>query len=518
MENAHTSRLPGGALALLSGVTLAAFTTTAGLADLLSKWLTDEAYGHGFVVAIVSLYFLLTRLPLMEDKPASGRNIGMVAFILTMFMLVVSEAAQIHTLSQYLFVALLGTLAVVSWGLRAVSVVAPSLLLLLFVIPLPNFVQTMLTADLQLVSSKIGVWFLMLFGVPVYLEGNVIDLGTYKLQVVEACAGLNYLYPLLGIAFICACFLRTPYWQRALIVAAAVPITVVLNSFRIAIAGLLVNAQGEAAAEGFMHFFQGWLVFLACLLLLAGLMACLSRFVNRSNLAEELQLDLHIPRQGICQVMQTSSTAQLASCVLVAGFGLYAGQALGQRSEHVPARSALALFPMEIDRWLGTRGRISQANIATLDLSDYLLARYRAIGNAQPVELYVAYYDSQRENGGMHSPKVCLPGGGWEISRFEAKSVQLSEDAIRFNRVELRHGLEHRLVYYWFQQGGHTFANELAVKADIFRRSLVDNATNGALMRISTKIDAEGGTAAAEARLAAFMEIAVPTLRPYIPA
>ena len=71
-------------------------------------------------------------------------------------------------------------------------------------IPLPDFLYKNLSAELQLLSSQFGVWFLRLVGVSVHLEGNVIDLGVFQLQVAEACSGLRYLFPLMSFGFLCA--------------------------------------------------------------------------------------------------------------------------------------------------------------------------------------------------------------------------------------------------------------------------------------------------------------------------
>jgi uncharacterized membrane protein HdeD (DUF308 family) len=70
---------------------------------------------------------------------------------------------------------------------------------------------------LQLISSELGTLFIRSLQIPVYLEGNVIDLGVYKLQVVEACSGLRYLYPLMSLGFLAAYFFHAPFWQRAFV-------------------------------------------------------------------------------------------------------------------------------------------------------------------------------------------------------------------------------------------------------------------------------------------------------------
>ena len=102
-----------------------------------------------------------------------------------------------------------------------------------------------------------------LFGVSVYLEGNVIDLGVYKLQVAEACDGLRYLFPLMTIGFLIAYFFKATFWKRALLFLSSIPITILMNSFRVGTIGVMVEHWGVRMAEGFLHEFQGWMVFMA---------------------------------------------------------------------------------------------------------------------------------------------------------------------------------------------------------------------------------------------------------------
>src|SRR6185436_18948115 len=126
---------------------------------------------------------------------------------------------------------------------------APVVMLLL-AIPLPAFFYNNLSSQLQLVSSALGVWLIRLFGISVYLSGNVIDLGHFQMQVVEACDGLRYLFPLMTLGFIVAYFFRAPLWQRLAVFASSVPLTIVMNSVRIAMIGVFADLGNTALAEG----------------------------------------------------------------------------------------------------------------------------------------------------------------------------------------------------------------------------------------------------------------------------
>ena len=126
-------------------------------------------------------------------------------------------------------------------------------------IPLPEFVLANLSTRLQLLSSQLGVAFIRLFDISVFVEGNVIDLGGYKLQVAEACSGLRYLFPLMTLGFLMACFYKGARWKRVVLFLSSIPITVLMNSIRIGIIGVTVERWGIRMAEGFLHDFRaGW--------------------------------------------------------------------------------------------------------------------------------------------------------------------------------------------------------------------------------------------------------------------
>ncbi len=136
---------------------------------------------------------------------------------------------------------------------------------LVFMLPLPQFLYWKMTVFLQGVSSEVGVWFVSIAGVPVFLDGNIIDLGVYKLQVAEACSGLRYLFPILSFSYLFSILYRGPLWHKAILLLSAAPIAVLMNSFRIGVIGILVDSYGIEQAEGFLHFFEGWIIFLACI-------------------------------------------------------------------------------------------------------------------------------------------------------------------------------------------------------------------------------------------------------------
>ncbi|HUI62410.1 MAG TPA: VPLPA-CTERM-specific exosortase XrtD, partial [Steroidobacteraceae bacterium] len=396
--------------------------------------------------------------------------------------------------------------------------------------PLPTFWYSNLSSKLQLLSSSLGVELMRLFGISVFLEGNVIDLGTYQLQVAEACSGLRYLFPLMTLGAVIAYLFKGRPWARVCVFLSAGPITVLMNSLRIGLIGVLVDRFGIAQAEGFLHQFEGWAIFMVCFAVL--LLECLLLMRisgDRRTFRQAFGLERASPpaRSGPEAASPARFATPVRACVVALALAVYPSFALPHRAEIGPPRADFSQFPLHLAGWVGQRSRIEQQYLDVLQLDDYLLADFlpqrdpsKAPASTAPVNLYVAYYASQRTGRSIHSPSSCLPGGGWRIESFEQRqipAVTLHSAPLTVNRAVISQGNSRQLVYYWFAERGRDLTNEYAVKWYLFADALIRARTDGALVRVITPL-VEGETAgAADLRLTQFSSAAVAALNPYLP-
>lgn len=153
-------------------------------------------------------------------------------------------------------------------GPAATRVMAAPLVFLLLSIPPPTLIVNAITAPLQLVASRIAEASLMTIGVPVFREGNLLQLPSTTLEVAEACSGLRSLVSLGAVAVMLAWATEHRLLPRAAMVAAAVPIAVVANGFRVALTAVATEIWGPGVATGSWHTFTGWLTFVGSLALL----------------------------------------------------------------------------------------------------------------------------------------------------------------------------------------------------------------------------------------------------------
>ena len=134
-------------------------------------------------------------------------------------------------------------------------------------VPVPAVLERTIGVFLKSVSSKMGGALIGLAGVSVHVSGNIIDIGATQLQVVDACSGLRYLFPLIALGILYAYFFEKVLWKRVVCVLATIPLAILMNALRIGITGILAKYLGVATAQGFFHGFSGWLMFVAAFVL-----------------------------------------------------------------------------------------------------------------------------------------------------------------------------------------------------------------------------------------------------------
>lgn len=420
-----------------------------------------------------------------------------------------------------LYVSLWLTVVSLCWmylGWRKLRVAAFPALFSLTMFPLPNFLFNRVSVELKMMSSRLGVAVMQLYGLSAYREGNVIDVGFTQLQVVDACSGLRYLIPLIVLSILLAYYFRAPLWKKLFLVLSAVPVSIVTNGLRIASVGIFYEFWGPAAAEGFFHDFSGWFIFLCSLGLLLAEMWLLKRILpsGRTDAAPA-------PPAVEPPAVERGRGRSLPFALCAAAVALLAGTlALAQGvdfRERVPIRKSFADFPLQVAGWSGERKDMAPEYLNALEFSDYVIVDYRD-RHGKEVNFYTAYYETQRKGGSIHSPATCLPGSGWEFT--DSGTVSLapygpSGKPMRVTRAFMRKGGVSQLTYYWFPQRGRIVTGNYELKFFNFWDALTRRRTDGALVRVITSLYPNETIAEAEARLRSFTHSIVPVLDGYLP-
>jgi EpsI family protein len=187
------------------------------------------------------------------------------------------------------------------------------------------------------------------------------------------------------------------------------------------------------------------------------------------------------------------------------------------RGEDLPTSRPLASFPLQVGEWAGQDVPLNSDVLQVLGKGDFLTRIYRAPAKP-PMDLYVAYFASQRTGSTIHSPQNCLPGAGWApIASSRMFLPRTDGSSMPVNRYIVEKGSDRLVVFYWYQAHGRVVASEYSAKFYLVADSIRMNRTDGSLVRVITPIDRDETEAIAENRAVAFTQHVVPLLDSYIP-
>jgi exosortase len=243
--------------------------------DLISDWLNDPNYSHGFLIIPISI-FLLYKNRNTIIFPGQHSLWGAAVLFAGLLLLVLSSAAAEFFTLRVSFVICVSGLGLFFLGWANFRNNWFVFFLLLFMIPIPGIIYYSVTMPMQLFSSKTALKLLQLFGLPAIGSGNIITLPGYRLEVAEACSGLRSLVTLMALGALYARLLLSGIWRPLMLFAATVPIAICANIFRIFITGVGAYVISPKIAESFLHEVSGIIVFIIALIM----MMILGRFLR----------------------------------------------------------------------------------------------------------------------------------------------------------------------------------------------------------------------------------------------
>jgi exosortase len=238
------------------------------IAKLVSDWATDDNYSHGFFIMPVALYFAWERRGLISNTRAQRNLLGLVLVFASLAVLLAGILGSELFLTRISILGILAGTVLYVFGWHHLRILIFPILFLLLMIPIPTIVLNQIAFPLQLVASRFSEFALRMFNIPVLREGNVIQLANMSLEVVEACSGIRSLISMLTLGIVYGYFADSRIWVRTLLALATIPIAIVANGIRVAATGVAAHYYGSIVAQGFLHTFSGWLIFLLAFVIL----------------------------------------------------------------------------------------------------------------------------------------------------------------------------------------------------------------------------------------------------------
>jgi exosortase D (VPLPA-CTERM-specific) len=485
------------------------------LARLFLQWVGphhDPNFEHGIFVPLFALFVLWQDRKKLTAISSSPSWAGLPLVMLSLFVLVLGVLGAELFFSRVSLLILLAGLIILFQGWTFFHAVLFPWAFLILMVPIPTLIMQHVTFPLQLLASRLATWLLELVGVPVLQLGNTIVLAKMPLEVAQACSGIRSLLTLVTLAIIYGYLMETRNWVRVALACSAVPIAVVANSFRIFGTGLLVQYWDPDKAEGFYHAFSGWLIFVVALIMLFAVHRVISLiWKSRPEAARSLG---HLAEQPGSEIRIKAGAARfwiVAAIMLATAIGLQA------REEIIVKCDPPSSLPLQIDGWTGTDILIDQQTLDILGPGKFLLRDYR--NASQPlINLYIAYFPTQKAGDTIHSPENCLPGAGWvPTSRERVRITRPDGSSFPVNRYVVSKLGERQLVLYWFQAHGRVVSSEWWAKYYLIYDSIRMNRSDGGMVRLMTPMLDGESPEAAQARVMKLGSQLLPLLDRCIP-
>jgi EpsI family protein len=205
-------------------------------------------------------------------------------------------------------------------------------------------------------------------------------------------------------------------------------------------------------------------------------------------------------------------------CVTAVILITMAGVKAAGHQEKVRPRRPFTIFPLQVGEWVGQQDRFDMKITKVLGVDDYFLCNYRSLDGSF-LQLYVGFYQSQREGDLIHSPKNCMPGAGWHIIDASTEELLLPRNEpqrIEVIKLLLEKGDQRQIVLYWFQSRGRFIASEYMQKVYLVIDSIIQQRTDGSFVRLIAPV-IDGQEEHTLNYMKTFASAVIPILREYIP-
>jgi exosortase len=237
------------------------------LVALVRNWISDADMGHGFFVPVIAGFIAWKKRDQIAGRLPKPNWWGLGIMLWAGFQLYIATlGAELFLARTSLVISIIGAVLLLG-GTEYLRIFAFPLFLLFFMVPIPAIIYNQITFPLQLIASRAAEAAISLLQIPVIREGNILELAQQKLNVVEACSGIRSLLTLTFMSLVYGYFSEKRSWVRVLLFLSTIPIAIAANAGRVALTGVVAQFKPELA-EGLFHEAQGWVIFMAALVIL----------------------------------------------------------------------------------------------------------------------------------------------------------------------------------------------------------------------------------------------------------
>ncbi|OPY70268.1 MAG: Transmembrane exosortase (Exosortase_EpsH) [Syntrophorhabdaceae bacterium PtaU1.Bin034] len=487
------------------------------LKAMVNIWWTNEDYSYGFLIPFGSAYLAWERRRTLDEVTlrTDWRFFAPLAFFVLLSLYGILGSSG--NISMPAVPVILFLLVGFCCGRDVLKRLAFPIAFLVFMVPVPGIIERSLGIFLKSISTRLGGALIDAMGVPVFVTGNIIDLGVTQLQVVDACSGMRYLSVLLALGVMYSYLFEHALWKRLFCAVATIPIAMMVNGLRIGATGVLAQEYGPQVAEGFFHGFSAWVMFIIAFAFLF-IIGKLLRYLPPRE--EHTRVPAPQPPGGQRHTAKPRGGSVpkgfVVSVLILAVVGLSSFSTAS--FPPIKIRGGIERFPLAFGGWEGRPEAIDPEMITASGAEEAFSAVYKK--NRSDVSLYMGYRSSAflaNENF-FHSPTVCLPSSGWTptaTTKRVVTGVPLFRELPVTAMVIQQSGVKY-LVYFWFQTKDRATSDKNMNRFHLTLHAIARDNSHDLFVRPIMAISADETTEQAEARMDSFVRDLMPVLLDFL--
>ncbi len=477
---------------------------------MLAQW---DSGDNSYAYAIIPIFFYLCWdiKDRFQFNSFSWSPWALIPGFLSIILIYIGETGSVLTLVFIgIWLAFLSVLTFL-YHVRIRHLLFP-ILMLFFIVPLPAFINNMLTFKLKMLASTISVEMFRVAGLSVFQEGNLIDLGVEQLQVVDACSGLRYFMSMIVISLLVGYLFVKGWWRKTTLLLLVVPLSSLVNGLRIFVIGMLTINGLKKYTEDAYHDATGIIVFMVAGALLVSVAFLLKKIGPKKSSTEVNDSGGSSPTW---KHLPVALSAML--CLTFASGGL-AYRNIPDSATH-PGRLTFENFPMEIGQWHGKKLFLDEKLVEEgLWSDDYVKAHFTRDDLPNSISLLIPFYEYQGTRHTIHAPQACLLGGGWATLSTVQHHVPVGDGkTIEIRAMTMKKG-EHKLMStYFMYQRGRIITSPWLNKYYLMLDSITRRRTDGALIRVEMLLSPDQTTEDGFTVINDFIANLWPILPNYVP-
>jgi exosortase A len=468
---------------LITGILVVHWATVGFLLDF---WLNNFTYGHGLLVAPLSLYLIWRKRHQIDAIGYAPNYYGVAIFIFLNVVWLSAYLIDVEIVQQFALLSMIAALVLVSGGWRTTHLLLFPLLLPFIAMPIWSWLQPLL----QFVTTQVVAFSLSLIGVPVFVETHFIRIPEGEFNIEEVCAGLRYLLAAVAISLVYVHLYIKKFSHAIVLLVCSIVLSMLVNwirVFSVIVVGHLTNMQHSLVHH---HASFGWWLFVFTLIPIFWLGNHISN--KEASNPDSTHVAAQISDSGPWKVPAQMGLVVLG-IVIIALFFPLAGYLVKKhyKMESAPVASS-DLHPSLSSNWQGPIDNIPDNLKPSFKYADaHFAANY--MFNGQHVFFFTAKYRYQEQGKELIAwDNQVFDRSFWRLTSKSIKRIKIHHKQVSLEVEEniVRNPLgKERLLWYWYAVGGDNTAKPVVAKMLIYKDMFVANKAGSSVVLLSCSVD-----------------------------